>query len=138
MINNKNTNITSIRDLDTEFSKSKEYVKAKRIADTFMKISLNIIKIRHMLGVSQKELAKRASTFQSRISKIETGDHDLRLSTLLELADALDQRVVIEFIPKLEYSVLIDSQSISGNKDQYENDQSISYMFDSAKYERVA
>lgn len=45
---------------------------------------------RRELGLSQRELAKRCAIPQPHISKIEQGEVDLRASTLIELARALE------------------------------------------------
>lgn len=49
-------------------------------------------------GLSQRELAKRAGVPQSHISKIEGNGVDLRLSSLVSLAHALD--LELELIPR--------------------------------------
>lgn len=45
---------------------------------------------RRELGLSQRELAKRCAIPQPHISRIEQGEVDLRASTLIELARALE------------------------------------------------
>ena len=45
---------------------------------------------RDRLGLTQRAFAIRAGTTQARVSTIENGDVDLRLSTLIEFARALD------------------------------------------------
>ena len=44
-------------------------------------------------GLSQRALSKRIGVRQSHISKIENGGTDIRLSSLIELARALDLEV---------------------------------------------
>jgi len=44
-------------------------------------------------------LAKRAGTHQTRISKIESSELDIRLSTLTGIAEALECQVVISLVP---------------------------------------
>lgn len=46
-------------------------------------------------GLSQRDLSARIGIPQSHISKIESGGTDLRLSSLVELARALDHEVVL-------------------------------------------
>lgn len=46
-------------------------------------------------GDSQKELAERAGLGQNRLALIETGEVDLRASTLIQLARALDLELVL-------------------------------------------
>ena len=45
------------------------------------------------LGLSQTEVAARMGTSQSAVARLESGDADLRLSTLERYAAALDQRL---------------------------------------------
>jgi transcriptional regulator with XRE-family HTH domain len=46
-------------------------------------------------GLSQRDLAERAHVGQSRLARIEAGAADLRASTLMQLARALDLEVVL-------------------------------------------
>ena len=55
-------------------------------------------------GLSQRALAKLAGVPQSHISKIETGGVDLRLSSLVEIARALDLEVTL--VPRKNLSVV--------------------------------
>jgi transcriptional regulator with XRE-family HTH domain len=47
------------------------------------------------LGLSQRELAERAGVGQSRLALIEAGGVDLRTSTLVQLARALDLELIL-------------------------------------------
>ena len=59
--------------------KDKEYRKAYRRLKPRYEISKQIIKLRRKFGFTQKDLAKGAGTHQSRISKIESAEFDVRL-----------------------------------------------------------
>lgn len=50
---------------------------------------------RERQGLSQRELADAAGTDQARISKIESGDIDLRLSSLVDLTRTLGLELVL-------------------------------------------
>ncbi|RWB72378.1 MAG: helix-turn-helix domain-containing protein [Mesorhizobium sp.] len=50
---------------------------------------------REQSGLSQRDLSARIGVPQSHISKIESGATDLRLSSLIELARALDHELVL-------------------------------------------
>ena len=76
-----------------------EFKKADRQLKPYYDLVKTIIKRRNELGLTQKDLAERASTHQSRISKIESAEHDIRLSTLIQIAEALDTEVSIRLIP---------------------------------------
>ncbi len=58
-------------------------------------ITRNLKEARHRMGLSQRALAQKAGVPQSHISKIEKGEVDLRLSSLIELARALDLELVM-------------------------------------------
>ena len=61
-----------------------------------------IASLRIKLGMTQKGLARKSRTHQSRVSKIESGEYDLRLSTLVSLADSLGADVSIKLVPRHE------------------------------------
>lgn len=58
----------------------------------------NIRNTRLQKGWSQKKLADKASLTQSHISQIEKGEVDIRLSSLIELARALELELM--FVPR--------------------------------------
>lgn len=76
-----------------------EYKKAERALKPRYDIVEQVIDRRISLGYSQLDLAKKAETHQSRISKIESAEYDLRLSTLVKIAEALDCEVCIQLVP---------------------------------------
>jgi transcriptional regulator with XRE-family HTH domain len=57
-----------------------------------------LLQLRHSHSLTQTELAEKASTHQSRISKIESGEDDFRIGTLVAMADALDADVEIRLV----------------------------------------
>jgi transcriptional regulator with XRE-family HTH domain len=56
-------------------------------------LSGELVARRRALGLSQTELAARMRTSQSAVARIESGDGDVRLSTLERYAAALGQRL---------------------------------------------
>ncbi len=69
-------------------------------------------------GLSQRDLSARIGVPQSHISKIESGGTDLRLSSLIELARALDHEVVLvprKLLPAVEAIVRNASSALSDN-----------------------
>ena len=62
-------------------------------------------------GVSQRELSERAGVPQSHISKIERGGVDLRYSSLVEIARALDLEVTL--VPRKHLAAV---KSITGTR----------------------
>lgn len=66
--------------------------------DTIDEISRTLKAAREAKGLSQRALAKMAGVPQSHISKIETTGVDLRISSLAEIARALD--MVLTLVPR--------------------------------------
>jgi transcriptional regulator with XRE-family HTH domain len=58
-------------------------------------LTLTLKDARVAAGISQRELAERAGLGQNRLASIETGGVDLRASTLVQLARALDLELVL-------------------------------------------
>jgi predicted transcriptional regulator len=56
-------------------------------------LSAELVVRRHALGLSQTEVAARMHTSQSAVARLESGDADVRLSTLERYAAALGQRL---------------------------------------------
>ncbi|WP_409967541.1 helix-turn-helix transcriptional regulator [Bengtsoniella intestinalis] len=59
-----------------------------------------IIERRTESGITQIQLAEKSGVSQANISKIENGVSLPSVATLKKLADALDYRLVIDFIPE--------------------------------------
>jgi DNA-binding XRE family transcriptional regulator len=63
-------------------------------------IARKIYDLRTKAGLSQRELAKKIGTSASAICRLEDSDYDGHsLSLLKRIAEALDQRVEIRFVP---------------------------------------
>jgi predicted transcriptional regulator len=52
-------------------------------------LSGQLTALRHQLGISQAEVAERMGTSQSAVARFESGDLDVRLSTVERYATAL-------------------------------------------------
>lgn len=95
-----------------------EYRQAYRRLKPRYDILREIISLRHQKGITQKELAKAAKTHQSRVSRIESAELDVRLSTLINLAEALETEVQIQLIPRIpreefrEIAVLVGEEQV--------------------------
>jgi len=89
---------TSLDELVPVLEGDPEFVQADRRLKPYYDLVLAIVRRRNELGLTQKDLAERAGTHQSRISKIESAEHDIRLSTLIQLAEALDAEVSIQLV----------------------------------------
>lgn len=63
-------------------------------------IAGKIYKLRTKAGLSQRELAKRVGTTASAICRLEDADYEGHsLFMLKRIAEALDQRVELNFVP---------------------------------------
>ena len=87
----------------SKLNENPEFRKEKRKLSPYFSLMTEIINRRNELGITQKELAERAWTHQSRISKIESAELDVRLSTLINIAEALETELQIKFEPRLDY-----------------------------------
>ena len=77
-----------------------EYARSFRLLTPRYMAIKKLVELRHSKNLTQADLAELAGTHQSRISKIESGEVDIQLSTLSELADAMGANLTIGFIPK--------------------------------------
>lgn len=58
-----------------------------------------MIKARRALGITQKELSDRTGIAQGDISKLETGNANPSLRTLMRLAEGMGMQLKVEFCP---------------------------------------
>jgi len=63
--------------------------------------------VRSALGLTQKQLAKRLQTLPRMVGRLEREEVDPRLSTLEKLANALDCKLLIRFVPKQDLKELL-------------------------------
>jgi len=76
-----------------------EFIKRDRQLRPYYDFLVQMINRRDELDLTQKELAEKAGTYQGRISKIESGEYDFRLSTLLKIAEALRTSLELKLTP---------------------------------------
>jgi ribosome-binding protein aMBF1 (putative translation factor) len=65
------------------------FAKAHEDASPLMDVALAIVEARNKSGLSQAELAKKLSTTQSVISRIENGNQNLSVKILAKIAQIL-------------------------------------------------
>jgi len=97
-----NKRTSSLEDLARELNKDPNFRKAYRTQRPYYALISEVINCRKRLGLTQKELAKKADMHQSTVSRIESADHDIRLSTLIKLAEALDSFLDVRFVSIIE------------------------------------
>jgi transcriptional regulator with XRE-family HTH domain len=90
----------SHREVLAEARKEPEFEKAYGRLGPLHQIIRDIVNLRSEKRLTQAELAKKAGTHQSRISKIESGEHDIQLSTLSALAAALDADLEVRLVSR--------------------------------------
>lgn len=84
----------------------KQLMKDPKVRQAYLELQPEFAIIRKIIesrvkeGVTQKELAKRMKTKQSAISRLESGTANPSLSFLQRLAEALNSRLEIRFLPK--------------------------------------
>jgi transcriptional regulator with XRE-family HTH domain len=71
------------------------YKEIKDEVDGLMKLAVEINAARNFQGLSQEELAKTADTTQKEISKVESGDINIRFNTLRKIAKSLGIKFLI-------------------------------------------
>ncbi len=66
-----------------------DFVKEERKIKPFFELAKAIYRKRKEKNLSQKQLAKISNTYQTRISKLENGDLNPNLSTIIDIVEAL-------------------------------------------------
>ena len=64
-----------------------------------LEVGILIARLREALHMNQTQLAARAGMNASKISRIESSPRNITLNTLARVAQALNRRVKIEFVP---------------------------------------
>ena len=77
-------------------------MESSELAEARQKIVSALTEARLASGVSQDELAGRIGTKKPNISRIESGQQNISLDTMLRYASALDKEVVVEIREKAE------------------------------------
>jgi ribosome-binding protein aMBF1 (putative translation factor) len=85
---------------DRYIAKDPEQVRQYEEEVVNAEIARKVYDLRTKAGISQRELARRVGTSASAICRLEDADYDGHsLYMLKRIAEALDQRVEIRFIP---------------------------------------
>ncbi len=90
--NSKNHRIRDMSSSIDELVKKRPDLKeVYQLADPVYELRKRILQLRLDQGLSQAELAERAGTKQSVISRIENGESEPRIVTIKKIARALDK-----------------------------------------------
>jgi transcriptional regulator with XRE-family HTH domain len=93
------TRASTFDEVFSKFADDEEFKKEERKLRPYYDLVIEIINRRKELGLTQKDLADKADTHQARISKIESAEYDIRMSTLIQIAEALDSELSISLTP---------------------------------------
>lgn len=83
--------------VDKRSKRDPKFAEAWKESESEYEIVRALIRLRKESGLTQEQLAKLADMKQSAIARIETGDRNIRLDTLMKVAASLGARV--EIIP---------------------------------------
>ncbi|OGM55963.1 transcriptional regulator [Candidatus Woesebacteria bacterium RIFCSPHIGHO2_12_FULL_44_11] len=87
----------SWKDFQKELMKNPEFVREYKKLEPKYKLISQLIGARLKKGLTQKELAQKIGTKQSAIARIEAGNVNPTVNFLEKVAQALGQKLVIEF-----------------------------------------
>lgn len=59
-------------------------------SEPIAQLAANIVAARHRLGITQEEVSRRCDVHPVELSRIENGQRDIRASTVVRLARALE------------------------------------------------
>lgn len=83
-----------------EFSKDFTF-KDKKLIEVevlYYDILVALRKLRKKLGLTQKQLAKKASIPRTTISKVESGAYNPTLQTIVNIASAMNKKIKIKLV----------------------------------------
>ena len=87
---------TSFKDWQTEQQKDPEFVAAANELEP----GYQIARLRIQRGLTQAQLAEMVGTRQPSIARLENGNSIPSLSFLRRIADALDAKIELRFVPE--------------------------------------
>lgn len=85
----------SFKDLTKDKPELKEVYEGE---DPVYELRKKILKLRIDKGLSQDELAQKAGTKQSVISRVENGESEPRIETIKKIARVLDKELKIDLV----------------------------------------
>ncbi|MBO4439077.1 MAG: mobile mystery protein A [Spirochaetaceae bacterium] len=71
-----------------------------------------ISSVREAIGMTASQLAKRLGVTQPRITKMESNEENLKLSTMKKVAEALNCEFVYYFKPKTSFQDIVEEQAV--------------------------
>ena len=95
-----NKQIMEWKEFKKELLKDPEFKKEYEKLEPEYRIIRQMLALRRKKNLTQKQLAKLTGTKQSSIARVESGKHNPSLRLLEKIAEALDTKLDIRFIPK--------------------------------------
>jgi transcriptional regulator with XRE-family HTH domain len=95
----QNKSIGTFDELLSKLKGDEEFQKAYRKKKPYFDVLSEIIKRRKDLGITQVELAQKAGVPQSSVARLESGEHNINIKTLIMIAEALDTKLEIRLSP---------------------------------------
>ena len=98
-----NRKVSPFRPMDEFWNKrmkDPEFVAALQEIEPEFQAAREVLRLRLVQGLTQKELAERVGTKQASISRLERASYKPNLGFLQRVAAALNARVEIRFVPK--------------------------------------
>src|SRR5688572_32811212 len=108
--------------------------------DSLQDLAHSLKAARDNKGLSQRALGKLAGVPQGHISKIEAGEVDLRVSSLIELARALDLEVTLvprRTLPAIESVVNLSRTPVSNTESRRVSQELKAFQAQVAEYLKV-
>jgi len=65
-------------------------------------LGLHIRNVRKSLGIQQAQLAKSIGMDPTNLAKVERGERNLTLDTVVRIAHGLDARLDVKLVPKMQ------------------------------------
>ena len=91
--------MTRVTELHKKWIRDPKYRKAYDALEDEFALASAVIDARNRAGLTQHELAKRMSTTQPVVARLESGRSRPSMRTLERLAKATDSRLLISFTP---------------------------------------
>ncbi|NQU82835.1 MAG: helix-turn-helix transcriptional regulator [Parcubacteria group bacterium] len=99
-MNNRNKKIT-YPSFDKHLAEQLKDPEFKKYFDEYgkqLETAYKILQLRKKQKLTQKELAKRISTTQSVVARMEAGNQNFTLETLQKIASALNHNLKVDFV----------------------------------------
>lgn len=96
----KGQELSTLADLMAELQRDSGFRQAYERQQPYYNFLGRVIDRRKELGLSQRELAERLGTHQSAISRLESGEHNISLGKLIEIAEALHADLDLRLLPR--------------------------------------